>query len=150
MPSGTLSAAAKRVNISESALSRQLSLLEAELSMKLFSRDNLRLAATEEGELFLLEAEQILEFIEQIPEIVSAIKGRHARAALLSLRRAGARSHDYGCDDGTFRRTCRQDVADRTAGIHRVRLALSRRHQAKPGDKTTGENLQGKGQIFRR
>jgi len=74
MAMGTLSAAAESMHISESALSRQLSLLEAELGLKLFSREKRRLIPTEEGEAFFREAERILNSIEQIPNIVNEIK----------------------------------------------------------------------------
>lgn len=88
MATGTLSAAAKLMNISESALSRQLSLLEAELGLKLFSREKRRLIATEEGEQFFREAERILDSIEQIPEIVREIKtGTRRRMRVIAMPR---------------------------------------------------------------
>ena len=74
METGTLSAAAKALNVSESALSRQLSLLEAELGLTLFSRDKRRLVATNEGEQFFREAERILDAIAQVPQLVRDIK----------------------------------------------------------------------------
>tara|TARA_R110002110_G_scaffold138271_1_gene323898 strand:- start:568 stop:1470 length:903 start_codon:yes stop_codon:yes gene_type:complete len=74
MSNGTLSAAATAMSISESALSRQLGILEAELDLKLFSRDKRQLVATPEGEAFFHEAERILESIAQIPQIVREIK----------------------------------------------------------------------------
>ncbi len=88
MATGTLSAAAKSMNISESALSRQLSLLETELGLTLFSRLKRRLIPTEEGEQFFREAERILDSIEQIPEIVREIKlGTHRRMRIISMPR---------------------------------------------------------------
>ena len=79
MATGTLAAAAKTMHTSESALSRQLSLLEAELGLVLFSRDKRRLVPTAEGEAFYREAERILDSIEQIPTIVDEIKRRPRR-----------------------------------------------------------------------
>jgi len=88
MATGTLSAAAKTMNISESALSRQLSLLEAELDLTLFSREKRRLIPTDEGEQFYREAERILDSIEQIPEIVREIKtGSLRRMRIISMPR---------------------------------------------------------------
>lgn len=81
MATGTLSAAAKSMHISESALSRQLSLLEAELGLTLFSREKRRLVATSEGEAFYREANRILESLDQIPEIVSEIRRSPQRRA---------------------------------------------------------------------
>ncbi|MEQ8710323.1 MAG: LysR family transcriptional regulator [Rhodospirillales bacterium] len=74
MSNGTLTAAATAMNISESALSRQLAILESELDLKLFSRDKRQLVPTPEGEAFFHEAERILESIAQIPQIVREIK----------------------------------------------------------------------------
>lgn len=88
MATGTLSAAAKLMNISESALSRQLSLLEAELGLRLFSREKRRLIPTDEGEQFFREAERILDSIEQIPEIVREIKtGTRRRMRVIAMPR---------------------------------------------------------------
>ncbi len=88
MATGTLSAAAKQMNISESALSRQLSLLEIELDLTLFSRDKRHLVPTEEGEQFFREAERVLDSIEQIPEIVQEIKtGTRRRMRIIAMPR---------------------------------------------------------------
>ena len=74
MATGTLAAAAKSLNASESATSRQLSLLEATLGLQLFTREKRRLVPTPEGEAFYREAERILDSIEQIPALVQTIK----------------------------------------------------------------------------
>lgn len=88
MATGTLSAAAKSMYISESALSRQLSLLEAELGLILFSREKRRLIPTLEGEAFYREAERVLSSIEQIPEIVREIKnGTQLRMRIIAMPR---------------------------------------------------------------
>ena len=88
MTSGTLSAAAKSMNISESALSRQLSLLETELGLTLFSREKRRLIPTEDGEAFYREAARILDSIEQIPDIVNEIKnGTRQRMRIIAMPR---------------------------------------------------------------
>lgn len=79
METGTLSAAAKAMNASESALSRQLSLLETELGLTLFSREKRRLIPTNEGEQFFREAGRILDTIAQIPQVVREIKTSNLR-----------------------------------------------------------------------
>ncbi len=74
MATGTLSSAAKSLNTSESATSRQLAILEAVLGMELFKRENRRLVPTPEGEAFYHEAKKILTYIDQIPAVVNKIK----------------------------------------------------------------------------
>jgi len=88
METGTLNAAAKSLNVSESAMSRQLSLLEAELGLTLFSRNKRRLVPTNEGEQFFREAERILDAIAQIPQVVREIKtGNLSRMRIISMPR---------------------------------------------------------------
>jgi len=74
MATGTLSAAAEDMNVSVSALSRQLALLEEELGLILFSRVKRRLIPTEEGESLFREAERMLDHLRHFPEIVNEIK----------------------------------------------------------------------------
>lgn len=91
MEAGTLSAAARSLNVSESALSRQLSLLEAELGLTLFSRERRRLIATDEGETFFRDAQRLLDSIEQIPQIVKDIKrGSRKRMRIIVMPRLAA------------------------------------------------------------
>jgi len=74
MAYGTLNVAAQKMNASPSALSRQLSILEAELGMKLFEREKQRLHPTPEGEAFYREAKRILNTLEEIPQLVREIR----------------------------------------------------------------------------
>ena len=74
MSTGTLGAAAVDMNMSVSAVSRQLCLLEDELGLKLFHRSKRRLVPTDEGESLYLEAERMLRHVRQFPEIVNGIK----------------------------------------------------------------------------
>ena len=76
---GSLASAAKAMNISEPALSRQISNLEYELGLNLFSRDKRQLELTEEGEAFLSEAQSILRSLQQMPEVVRDIKENFQR-----------------------------------------------------------------------
>ena len=50
---GSLAEASERLNISASAASRLITLLEDELDIQLFSRDRRRLELTEQGDFFL-------------------------------------------------------------------------------------------------
>lgn len=74
MATGTLGAAADDMSMSISAVSRQLCLLEDDLDLKLFHRIKKRLVPTEEGESLYLEAERMLRYIRQFPEIVDEIR----------------------------------------------------------------------------
>jgi DNA-binding transcriptional LysR family regulator len=88
MAAGTLTAAARSMNISPSALSRQIAVLEAELGLKLFRREKQRLVATEEGEDFYNDARRLLASIEQVPEIVKQIKsGYRKRLSIIVMPR---------------------------------------------------------------
>lgn len=88
MASGTLTAAAKGLNISPSALSRQLAILEQEIGLKLFRRERQRLVPTEEGQEFYDEARRLLHTFEEIPEVVERIKrGRRTRLKIVVMPR---------------------------------------------------------------
>jgi len=63
---GSLVDASSALNISVSATSRLLSLLEAELGLTLFSRAKRRLELTEDGDRFYREAEHILRGLDDL------------------------------------------------------------------------------------
>lgn len=71
---GTLGAAAEKLNMSQSAASRQLLELERDLGLSLFTRTNRHLQPTEEGLRFHHESQHILAGINEIPNIVESIK----------------------------------------------------------------------------
>lgn len=62
---GSLSGAAKLLNISQPALSRQIVALEEDLGQKLFIRGGRKLQLTGEGMRFRKLAEEILELVEK-------------------------------------------------------------------------------------
>lgn len=66
--SESLSAAARRLNVSPPALSMRLRKLEATLGAKLASRDARRLSLTAEGERFAAESATLLQQLEALPE----------------------------------------------------------------------------------
>ncbi len=74
MEEGTLARAADRVNLSQSAASRLLQILEEEFDVTLFRRDKKRLIATPEGERFYPEALRILAQVDQIPDFFAHIQ----------------------------------------------------------------------------
>ncbi|WP_299689972.1 LysR family transcriptional regulator [uncultured Tateyamaria sp.] len=74
MEEGTLARAAQTMNLSQSAASRLLHLLEDEFAIRLFRRENRRLIATPEAERFYPEALRILSQIESLPDFVQRIQ----------------------------------------------------------------------------
>lgn len=64
--------AAKVLHITQPTLSRQMTLLEEQLGVKLFVRDSRPLALTDEGFLLRRRAEEILELVEKTEVEVSA------------------------------------------------------------------------------
>jgi DNA-binding transcriptional LysR family regulator len=74
MATGSLVAAAREMNSSVSALSRQLSMLERDLDMQLFTREKKRLIPTDRAKAFLPEIEKFIGSYEDIPEIIREIK----------------------------------------------------------------------------
>ena len=65
--------AAKRLNITQPPLSNQLKALEEELGTVLFIRGKRRLTLTEEGEILLRRANQILELADKTSQELSAM-----------------------------------------------------------------------------
>lgn len=63
--------AALTLDIAQSALSRQMSLLESELNVSLFKRQGRNIKLTEEGRLFLKEAIDILDAVERSKMILN-------------------------------------------------------------------------------
>lgn len=68
---GTLARASERLNLSQSAASRLIQILEQEYQTTLFLRDRKRLIPTPEGELFYPTAVRILSSIKAIPGLLS-------------------------------------------------------------------------------
>lgn len=75
---GSLAEAAAQANISTSAASRLLSLLESEVGLTLFSRERRQLALTEEGDIFYRRMVRTLDGLEEIPSLAEDIRNRSA------------------------------------------------------------------------
>jgi DNA-binding transcriptional LysR family regulator len=77
---GTFTAGARRVHVTQAAISMQIRQLEKELGVKLFVRAPRRVALTEAGEQLLQRARQILRdhdaALEEIAELAGAERGR--------------------------------------------------------------------------
>ncbi|MEO1178733.1 MAG: LysR family transcriptional regulator, partial [Pseudomonadota bacterium] len=85
---GSLSAAARDLNISEPALSRQITGLEAELDLVLFDRSRRQLRPTEVGRAFLQEVQPILSGLQRIEDFADEIRhGTGRRLRVVSMPR---------------------------------------------------------------
>lgn len=71
---GSLAQASEELNISVSAASRLIALLEAELKLPLFSRARRRLELTEEGDRFYRQTEHILRGLDELAALSDDIK----------------------------------------------------------------------------
>ena len=79
---GSVTNAARRLNITQPALSRLIRDLEQELGIALFARQHQRLVLTVEGRMFFREAERALAAVDQIVDIardIRTLKGAHLR-----------------------------------------------------------------------
>jgi DNA-binding transcriptional LysR family regulator len=76
---GSVSAAARAMNLSQPAVSRLVALLEDELKLTLFLRRGRRMILTEEGQAFLHEAGRILANLDEIPRIANEIRTSKTR-----------------------------------------------------------------------
>ena len=83
MMCGTVTEAASRLLLTQSAVSRLLSALENEIGFKLFTRYGGRLVPTPEGHAFFTETERILVGIDEIAAIAGDIRAH--RSARLRL-----------------------------------------------------------------
>ena len=72
MDDGTLTRAATRMHLSQSAASRLLSILEAELGAPLFARDGRRMRPTAAAEALYPEAVRILSQVGALPDLIAS------------------------------------------------------------------------------
>lgn len=72
---GSLSAAARELGITTSAVSKRLSLIEARLGVALVNRTTRRMSLTPEGEVLLEHSRRILAEIADLDQLLSASKG---------------------------------------------------------------------------
>ncbi|WP_423600166.1 LysR substrate-binding domain-containing protein [Roseateles sp. MS654] len=72
---GSLSAAARELGISTAAVSKHLTQMESRLGTALLNRTTRRMSLTQEGELYLAHARQILAAIGDLQELMSASGG---------------------------------------------------------------------------
>jgi DNA-binding transcriptional LysR family regulator len=77
---GSLSAAARKLDLTPAAVSKNVLRLEAELGVRLFNRSTRRLRLTGEGQIFLLKAEGVLRDLDsavaEVSQAVGTVQGR--------------------------------------------------------------------------
>src|SRR6266849_5385588 len=67
--------AAKRLNISQSAVSEQVKLLEEEIGFELFRRTSRGIEATDRGRTFLYESEQVMGDLLSLSDTARRLRG---------------------------------------------------------------------------
>lgn len=88
MQRGSLAAAAKRLNMSPSAASRQLSGLERSIGMKLFRRDRQRLVPTDQADHFYTECYRVLAAVDELPQVARRLaSSAQSRLRLVAMPR---------------------------------------------------------------
>lgn len=85
---GTLAAASEVMHLSQPAVSRLISGLEAELKLQLFDRSGRSLRPTREGSAFYREAGRILDSLDEVPRIAGEIRaGRTESLRIVTMPR---------------------------------------------------------------
>ncbi len=88
---GNISSAARRLNIAQPALSRQMKQLEDTLGVQLFARGSRRIRLTEAGQLLRVRVEQILGLVDgTIKEMTELNSGLGGTISIGSVTTSGA------------------------------------------------------------
>jgi len=90
---GSLSAAARELNVSTAAVSRRLSAMERRLGVALLIRTTRRIGLTPEGELYLRQARRILADLHDLEETVTGSRGAPAGLLRVNATLGFGRSH---------------------------------------------------------
>jgi len=90
---GSLSAAARELNVTTAAVSKRLSQMEGRLGMPLVVRTTRRMSLTPEGELYLEHARRILSEIEDLGELLGVAKATPKGLLRVNATLGFGRSH---------------------------------------------------------
>lgn len=90
---GSLSAAARELNVSTAAVSKRLSAMERRLGVALLVRSTRRIGLTPEGELYLRQARRILADLHDLEETVTGSRGTPAGLLRVNATLGFGRSH---------------------------------------------------------
>ena len=89
-------AAAEELNIAQSALSRQINILEQELGCQLFDRSNRwNVILTAAGEAFFIEAQKILNQFDNAKRLASSVARGEAGTLLIDVIPAAVNATDF-------------------------------------------------------
>ena len=108
---GTLTAAARALNISQSAVSTQIKALEADLGHDLFERRGRNLVLTEAGRIALDYAEQIFRASEQLSATFRAAGGQRKVLRIGALATL-TQVHEHPACDGVALHALRQAAGE--------------------------------------
>jgi DNA-binding transcriptional LysR family regulator len=81
----SFTAAAKRLNISQSAVSEQVHLLEQEIGFSLFRRSSRGIDATDQGRLFLYEAERVVGDVLGLSDTARRLRGASTDPLIIGM-----------------------------------------------------------------
>lgn len=129
---GSLGRAARQLNVSQPAASRQIHTLQDELGVRLFRRSGRRLQLTLEGDDLLRQSHRLLADVDSLVERARALKGGQTGTlkvaataqfitALLAPFLPGYRRNHPGID---------VELVEGNAAIHRIRLEHGEVHLA--------------------
>lgn len=90
---GSLTAAARELDVSTAAVSKRLSAMEARLGVALLVRTTRRIGLTPEGELYLRHARRILADLQDLEEAVTGSRGAPAGLLRVNATLGFGRSH---------------------------------------------------------
>ena len=90
---GSLSAAARELNVTTAAVSKRLAQMEARLGMPLIVRTTRRMSLTPEGELYLEHARRILSEIDDLSELLGVAKATPTGLLRVNATLGFGRSH---------------------------------------------------------
>jgi len=133
---GSLSAAARRLDLTPAAASAALKRLEAELQVPLFVRSTRSLRLTPEGERFLQHCQQALQLLNDGREAIAT--GRDVVGGLLQISAPSdlGRQHLLGWLDAFQalhpQLRLRLQLSDRLAGLHREPVDIALRYGTPP------------------
>jgi DNA-binding transcriptional LysR family regulator len=114
--SGSLSAAARSLGVTQPVISRSVHAFEAEHGVTVFGRSGTRLIVTEEAEPIVRSARDALAAIEAVGQTAQAVRDRRelviATTPTNGLLLTKALSQLRRCEPGLVIRVCRADDAD--------------------------------------
>lgn len=86
----SISKAADQKHLTQSAVSKRIAQLEAQLNTELFERHNRRLSLTESGEVLLIKAQKILDLLDETQQTIESLNDdMHGRLCIAASHHIG-------------------------------------------------------------